>query len=156
ASPLSGSTPSSLPTITVQWCDADGSLSAHDVRLDGVLLPDAFVASSATGCSSAGTSTWTAYTTSAGPHTLSAVATDMAGHSASAVSTFTLSLPVIGDYRPSVAPKGAIRLSSAGLAASQWFVVRNAGSRAATYSLSSVCSASPSCSLSRASLTLAP
>ncbi len=61
-----------LPTIAVQWCDADGALAVHDVRIDGVLLPDAFMLMGVAGCASAGTSTWTNYAAAQGTHSLTA------------------------------------------------------------------------------------
>src|SRR5262249_30083370 len=88
-SPSGAVTSTSPPTITVQWCDAEGGLLAHGVTLDGVPLPDVFVATSVPGCAGAGTSTYPNPSMSTGAHTIGASATDAVAHVAAASTSIT-------------------------------------------------------------------
>ena len=153
-SPTGTITAVSPPTITVQWCDAEGGFLAHTVTLDGVSLPDVFAASSAPGCAGAGTSTYPNVSMVTGAHTVGASATDAAGHVSTTSASITYSLPALSDFRPEVTPKNLSMDVFTGISAQRTFTVRNAGVANASYQLAAVCP-SVACQVSKASTTLA-
>ena len=152
-SPTGTVTAVSPPTITVQWCDAEGGFLAHTVTLDGVALPDVFAASSAPGCAAAGTSTYPNLSMATGVHTVGASATDAAGHVATTSASITYSLPALSDFRPEVTPKNLSMDVFTGISAQRTFTVRNAGVVTASYQLAAVCPAL-TCQVSKTSTTL--
>src|SRR5262249_18347814 len=154
-SPSGAVTSTSPPTITLQWCDAEGALLAHGVTLDGVPLPEVFVATSLPGCAGAGTSTYPNLSMSTGAHTIGASATDAVGHVATASTNITYSVPALSDFRPEVTPKNLSMDVFAGISAQRTFTIRNAGVASVSYQLAVVCP-SLTCQISKTSATLAP
>ncbi len=152
-SPTGAVTSASPPTITVQWCDAEGGFLAHAVTLDGVSLPDAFASASAPGCAGAGTSTYPNLSMAAGAHTVGASATDAAGHVSTTSASITYSLPALSDFRPEVTPKNLSMDVFTGVSAQRTFTVRNAGVANASYQLAAVCPAI-TCQISKTSTAL--
>ncbi len=154
-SPVGVVTASSPPTITIQWCDAEGSIASHSVTLDGVALPDAFVASTVSGCASAGTSTYSSLSMALGAHAIAASATDGVGHVATTSVNITFTLPALSDFKPEVTPKGLPLDVFAGVTVQRTFKVRNAGVASAAYQLAAFCP-SVTCQISKTSTSLAP
>ena len=152
-SPTGAVTSASPPTITVQWCDAEGGFLAHAATLDGVSLPDAFASASAPGCAGAGTSTYPNLSMAAGAHTVGASATDAAGHVSTTSASITYSLPALSDFRPEVTPKNLSMDVFTGVSAQRTFTVRNAGVANASYQLAAVCPAI-TCQISKTSTAL--
>lgn len=153
--PIDNAVITAYPIITVHWCDFDGTVTGHDTRIDGVLLPDAFVADDA--CNSAGSSSWVRYPVSRGAHTITYQATDDVGHVTTVSRTFTVSIPTVDDFRPVVTPHQAIDVSSVASRHTLAFTIANAGSRAASYALTAQCGGLANCSTDHgSSLSLDP
>ncbi|HXD49531.1 MAG TPA: RHS repeat-associated core domain-containing protein, partial [Gemmatimonadaceae bacterium] len=158
--PSAGASVGPDAVLTAQWCDADGSLAIHSATIDGVSLANTFTAASVPGCASAGASVWSTTILSLGAHTLAATVTDGAGHSTTATSAFTVTVPPIASFQPSVTPKSTAAVVTApGDRRSQVFVIQNSGSLSAQYDLSAGCgtwSSVGACTVDRPSLLLAP
>lgn len=158
--PAPGSTIATFPSVSVAWCDGDGSLTSHTLTLDGVLLQDTFMSETRPGCTTAGTSTWPSVALTLGAHTLTATATDVAGHVTASTLSFTFGLPAIADFQPQVTPRSATMYLAPDV--QTWaFAVRNTGNRSAQYQIASDCASlaaqlTPSgCQVDRATLALA-
>jgi RHS repeat-associated protein len=154
-SPTGVVTATSPPSVTIQWCDAEGSLASHTVTFDGVALPDAFTTTTVSGCAAAGTSTYSNLSMSTGPHSIGASAADAVGHVTTTTANLTFTLPALSDFRPEVTPKAQPVDVFTGVTVQRTFTVRNAGVANAPYQLAAFCPA-VTCQISKTSTTLSP
>ena len=143
-------------TIVVKWCgNGGGSLTTHNVFLDGALVGGAVAWPPPSGCSFGGTTTVNV-SPQFGSHTVTAVARDNQNRSASATSTFTLQRPtVLADYRPEITPDAATKEVPLGAGVRDSFTVRNVGTLAAQYQVGVTCTGA-SCTSSPTTVTLSP
>ena len=129
-----------LPTFAVAWCDADGTIASHTVKLDGVPLTDNYASTTQSGCVTAATSSWTNLPVTLGAHAIVATAIDAVGHATTNTLSFTFSLPALSEFQPRVTPRAApvyLVPNQQTLA----FAVRNAGTRSAQYQITPQCAA---------------
>lgn len=141
---VSGLSPNStigaLPTFSIAWCDADGTLATHTVTIDGSPLADTYASETRSGCTTAGSSNWSNQSVTLGAHTLVATATDVVGHVTTTTVPFTFALPPVSEFQPRVTP----RAPPVYLLPNEqtWaFAVRNAGTRSAVCQLTPICDA---------------
>jgi len=157
-SPADNETVWTFPTLGVQWCDGSGTIASHAIRLDGVLLADSFAPDSLVGCASSATSTVPSTPVTLGTHSLVATVTDVAGNTTTVSRSFTFALPAVDAFRPAVT---VVKPSAYLIPDEQTitFVVRNAGTSAAVYDLTSSCggiASVGSCMIDRPKITLDP
>ncbi len=159
--PADGATVSEFPSIAIDWCDADGVLTATGVTIDGVPVASNYVSQTVSGCTSAGTSSWSTISLALGTHTVVATASDQSGHTSTASRTITLSLPAIADFQPLVTVRNAAAYLLPGT--QTWaFAVRNVGIRPAQYQITPDCAqltgqlGAAGCQVDRSTLALAP
>ncbi|HSQ29669.1 MAG TPA: hypothetical protein VLN49_07465, partial [Gemmatimonadaceae bacterium] len=160
--PANGTTVSSSPIaqVRIEWCDPDDGFAQHDVTWQGQPLPNTYVAATRSGCFAAGSSTYSSLPINPWQQSLVATAVDVAGHSVTSTTTITFA-PPLGNYAPKVATANDWhRLPAAGaVTATDTFTVRNAGTDAASYSLSALCAGTSTlsgCTPNKGSLSLAP
>lgn len=160
--PANGTTVTSSPIaqIRIDWCDPDDALAQHDVTWQGQPLPNTYVAATRSGCFAAGTSTYNGLPISPWQQSLVATAVDVAGHSVTSTTAITFA-PPLTNYAPTVATANDWhRLPAAGaVTATDTFTVKNAGTDAASYTVSALCAGTSTlsgCTPSKGSLSLAP
>jgi RHS repeat-associated protein len=153
-------TSSAISQVRIDWCDADDALVQHDVTWQGQALPDTYVATTRSGCYSAGTSTYNNLTINQWQQTLVATARDVASHSVTATANITYA-PPLSTFAPRVTATTELRRLPAGISSSvaDTFTVTNTGSSTAAYALAVGCGrigTLANCAPGAGSLSLAP
>jgi hypothetical protein len=155
--PAPNATISAFPNLSVAWCDPDGQLAVHTLAVDGTPLTDTFTSQTVSGCTSAGTSSWSNVALTLGAHTLTATAADAAGNVTTSTLSFTLSLPAIASFQPDVTPRTATPSLIPSSQTLAW-AVRNVGTLSAVYQMTADCTGIATvsgCQLDKTSVTLA-
>ena len=160
--PANGTTVSSSPIaqVRIDWCDPDDGFARHDVTWQGQALPNTYVATTRSGCVAAGTSTYNNLAINPWQQSLVATAVDVAAHSVTSTTTITFAVP-LSNFAPKVATATDWhRLPGAGaVTAADTFTIKNAGTEAASYSVSALCAGTSTlsgCTPNKGSLSLAP
>ncbi|MDB4913031.1 MAG: hypothetical protein JWM95_675 [Gemmatimonadetes bacterium] len=146
-------TTSSTP-VTVTWCSSS-ALGTHDVYVDSLKLADTFQATTVSGCTVAGTSTWTNIPLKPLGQIISAVAVDAQGRHTSVGNQVSYDPPA-SIYKPHVTPKNTTATYPRSSAGTQLFTVTNSTAIAVTYTISATCGGYSNCAIYRPTIQLAP